>query len=484
MPHSFAPANLAHQLFIGGAWRDASDGSVFEVRDPANGEVITQVASASTEDAIAAVEAAESAGPQWASIAPRERATVLLRAFSAMTARSDELAELIVRENGKSWADAASEVAYAAEFFRWYAEGVPRIAGHVQIAPGGDKRIMVLQQPIGTAVLVTPWNFPAAMATRKIAPALAAGCPVVLKPASDTPLTALAIAALLAEAGVPDGVVNVVPARRSGPVVAAMIAHPATRKLSFTGSTEVGRSLLHGAADNILSVSMELGGNAPLLVFDDADLGSAVEGAVIAKMRNGGQSCIAANRLIVQAGIYTEFAERLAAAMEQMPIGPGMDRQMQVGAMINEAAVDEMADLVTQSVDAGAHIVTGGKADGGPGAFYPPTVLTDVEPGNPILDREIFGPIAPLTKFDTEEQGIALANATPFGLASYVFTADLSRALRVAEALDAGMVGINRGLISDPAAPFGGVKHSGLGREGGSEGIHEFLETKYIAVDW
>ncbi|MGB3355425.1 MAG: NAD-dependent succinate-semialdehyde dehydrogenase [Mycobacterium sp.] len=479
-----SPTVIPNKLYIAGAWRDASSGNSFDVLDPSSGQVITSVADATIDDSKAAVDAAEAAGTAWAATAPRTRAAILLRAYEVMMERSDELAALIVRENGKAWADAQGEVAYAAEFFRWYAEETPRIGGQLQTAPNGEKRIMVIHQPIGTAVLVTPWNFPAAMATRKIAPALAAGCPVVLKPAAETPLTALVIAQILADVGLPDGVVNVVPTKRASDVVGAMLAHPATRKLSFTGSTEVGRILLRGAAENILSVSMELGGSAPLLVFDDADIDTAIEGAMVAKMRNGGQSCIAANRLFVQAGIYDEFAARLSAAMADMPMGSGLDKSMRVGAMINTGAVDDMTDLVTRSVDAGATVTTGGKTDGGPGAFYPPTVLTGVESGNPILDHEIFGPIAPLVKFTAEEDAITMANTTPFGLASYVFTADLERALRVSEKLHAGMVGINRGLISDPAAPFGGIKQSGLGREGGDEGIHEFLETKYIAVQW
>lgn len=472
------------ELYIAGKWQAASDGARFDVLDPANGEVIASVASATTDDAVAAVDAAENAGAEWAATAPRVRASILLRAYELMTERRDELATLIVRENGKSWADAQGEVTYAAEFFRWYAEEAPRIGGHLSTAPNGDKRIMVIEQPIGTSVLITPWNFPAAMATRKIAPALAAGCTVVLKPASETPLTALLVGAILAEVGVPDGVVNVLPSRRSSAVVATMLEHPATRKLSFTGSTEVGRTLLQGAAENVLSVSMELGGNAPLLVFDDADIDTAIEGALIAKMRNGGQSCIAANRLLVQSGIYDEFSQRLSTAMAALSMGSGLDRNNHVGAMINAGAAEEMDELVKQSVANGATVVTGGKPHHGIGAYYPPTVLTGVESRNPILEHEVFGPIAPLVEFETEHEAIALANSTPFGLASYVFTADLSRALRVAEKLHAGMVGVNRGLISDPAAPFGGVKHSGLGREGGTEGIAEFLETKYIAVDW
>lgn len=478
------PTTTPDKLYIAGEWRDASDGNRFDVFDPSNGELIASVACATVQDAREAVDAAEAAEAAWGATAPRTRAAMLLQAYEIMMERKDELAALIVRENGKAWVDALGEVAYAAEFFRWYAEEAPRLGGNLQTAPNGDKRIMVIHQPIGPAVLVTPWNFPAAMATRKIAPALAAGCPVVLKPAAETPLTALVVAKILAEVGVPRGVVNVVPTDHAADVVSAMLDHPATRKLSFTGSTEVGRILLHGAAQKILSVSMELGGNAPLLVFDDADIDTAVQGALVAKMRNGGQSCIAANRLFVQAGIYEEFAIRLSAAMAEMPMGSGLDKSVQVGAMIHSDAVDDMTDLVIRSVDAGATVAIGGMAEDGPGAFFPPTVLTGVESGNPILNREIFGPIAPLVKFQTEEEAIALANTTPFGLASYVFTADLNRALRVSEKLDVGMIGINRGVISDPAAPFGGVKQSGLGREGGDEGIHEFLETKYIAVQW
>lgn len=484
MTTSAASTVIPHQLFIAGTWRDASNGANFDVLDPSNGGVITSVADATVDDACAAVDAAEAAGPAWAATAPRTRAAILLRAHEVMVERSDDIAALIVRENGKAWADAEGEVAYAAEFFRWYAEETPRIGGHLQTAPNGDKRIIELHQPIGTAVLVTPWNFPAAMATRKIAPALAAGCPVVLKPAAETPLTALVIAQILAEVGVPDGVVNVVPTTQAAGVVRAMLEHPATRKLSFTGSTQVGRILLRGAAENILSVSMELGGNAPLLVFDDADIDTAIEGAMIAKMRNGGQSCIAANRLFVQSGVYDEFARRLSAAMAGLAMGGGMDKTNEVGAMIHHGAVSEMTELVSRSVGAGASVATGGQAPCGPGAFYPPTVLTGVEDGNPILEHEIFGPIAPLVRFESEEEAVTRANATPFGLAAYVFTTDLARALRISEKLCAGMVGVNRGLISDPAAPFGGVKHSGLGREGGDEGIHEFLETKYVAVDW
>jgi len=479
-PFAFVP----DMLYIGGEWREASDGSRFLVTDPATGDVLASVASASAADAVAAVEVATKAGRDWAAVPARERAEILRQAFESMTEHRHELAELIVRENGKSWDDALAEVKYAAEFFRWYSEEGVRIAGQIQTAPDGDKRILVIQQPIGTSVLVTPWNFPAAMATRKIAPALAAGCAVVLKPASDTPLTALAIAHLLAESGVPEGVVNVIPAHRSGEVVKAMLRHPKTRKLSFTGSTEVGRALLREASEQIINVSMELGGNAPFLVFEDADLEAAVEGAVVAKMRNGGQSCIAANRFFIHSSLYDEFACRLAKELSALSIGHGMDQSVKLGPMINHAAVSDISELVSQSVAAGANIVTGGKLIVGPGAFFPPTVLTGVAAQDPILAHEVFGPVAPLVPFDTEGEAITLANATPFGLASYVYTTDLTRALRVSEALETGMVGVNRGFISDPAAPFGGVKQSGLGREGGHHGLHEFMETKYIAVDW
>jgi succinate-semialdehyde dehydrogenase/glutarate-semialdehyde dehydrogenase len=352
------------------------------------------------------------------------------------------------------------------------------------VAPNGDKKIMTILQPVGVSVLITPWNFPAAMATRKMGPALAAGCTVVLKPASDTPLTALALAELMRLAGTPDGVVNVLPSRRSGIVAEAMLTHPATRKVSFTGSTEVGRGLLELAARNVINCSMELGGNAPFLVFADADMTAAIEGAMVAKMRNGGESCIAANRFIVEESIAEEFSRGLAAAMGALKVGPGLDRQMQVGPMINSRAAEDIASLVDASIAAGSTALIGGERMDGPGSYYPPTVLSGISADDPILDIEIFGPVAPVVSFTTEEEAIALANATPFGLAAYVYTGDLARALRVSERVDAGMVGVNRGFISDPAAPFGGVKQSGLGREGGHEGLLEFLEAKYIALDW
>ncbi len=472
------------QLFIGGTWMPASDGATFDVTDPATGDVIATVSSGSPDDAQAAVSAAADSAAAWAASAPRHRAEILRRAFDLMNEHRDELAALIVKESGKAWSDAQGEITYAAEFFRWFAEEAVRATGHVQTAPNGDKKILTILQPVGVAVLITPWNFPAAMATRKIGPALAAGCPVVLKPASDTPLTALALGLLLKEAGVPDGVVNVLPSRRSGAVAEAMLTHSATRKLSFTGSTEVGRTLLELAARNVVNCSMELGGNAPFIVFADADLDAAIDGAMVAKMRNGGESCIAANRFIVEESISDEFSRRLADSMAALRVGPGMDQQSQVGPMINDRAAADIAGMVDASVAHGAQLLTGGQRPDGPGAFYPPTVISNLKADDPILDIEIFGPVAPIVSFADESEAIALANATPFGLAAYVYTSDLGRALRVSERVDAGMVGVNRGFISDPAAPFGGVKQSGLGREGGHEGLLEFLEAKYIAVDW
>jgi succinate-semialdehyde dehydrogenase/glutarate-semialdehyde dehydrogenase len=472
------------QLFVGGRWVDASDGRTFDVDDPATGAVIATVADGSVEDGLAAVSAAHEALPGWAATPPRQRAEVLRRAFDVITERTEDLARLIVRENGKALSDARGEVTYAAEFFRWFAEEAVRAGGDLHTAPAGTNRILVVRQPIGVSVLVTPWNFPAAMATRKVGPALAAGCTVVLKPASDTPLTALALGALLNDAGVPAGVVNVVPSRRSGAVVGAMLHDPRVRKLSFTGSTEVGRSLLHQAADCVVSCSMELGGNAPFIVFDDADIEAAVAGAMVAKMRNGGEACTAANRFLVQRGIAAEFGRRLAEAMRALRMGPGLEDGVQLGPLVNAAGRDKVAELVDGAVRDGARITVGGRVPGGPGYFYPPTVLVDVPAGAAILREEIFGPVAPLVVFDTEPEAVALANDTDYGLVAYVYTGDLQRGLRFSEALEFGMVGLNRPLVSDPAAPFGGVKQSGLGREGGHEGLLEFLESKYIAVTW
>ncbi len=472
------------QLLIGGDWIDASDGRTFDVDDPATGEVIAVVADGSVDDALAAVAAAEAALPGWSATPPRQRAEVLRRTFELMTERTEQLARLIVRENGKALSDARGEVTYAAEFFRWFAEEAVRVGGDLHTAPAGTNRILVVRQPIGVSVLVTPWNFPAAMATRKIGPALAAGCTVVLKPASDTPLTALALGALLSEAGVPAGVVNVLPSRRSGAVVSAMLHDPRVRKLSFTGSTEVGRSLLHAAADCVVSCSMELGGNAPFVVFDDADLESAVAGAMVAKMRNGGEACTSANRFLVQRGIAAEFGKRMAEAMGALRVGPGLEDGVQLGPLINAAGREKVASLVDGAVSDGARIAVGGGVPSGPGFFYPATVLVDVPASAAILKEEIFGPVAPLVVFDTENEAIAMANASEYGLVAYVYTRDLQRGLRFSEALESGMVGLNRPIVSDPAAPFGGVKQSGLGREGGHDGLLEFMESKYIAVTW
>ncbi|MEU8657312.1 NAD-dependent succinate-semialdehyde dehydrogenase [Actinoplanes philippinensis] len=471
-------------LFIAGKWVPASSGNRFDVLDPATGDTVASVADGGEADAIAAVEAAAAAGPGWASTPPRARSEVLRKAFELMTERAAELARLISLENGKALTDAKGEVAYAAEFFRWFAEEAVRGDGAIATAPSGANRILVVRQPVGVCVLVTPWNFPAAMATRKIGPALAAGCTVILKPASDTPLTALAMAAILAEAGVPEGVVNVVPSRSSGKVVSAMLRDARVRKLSFTGSTEVGRILLAQAAENVVNTSMELGGNAPFVVFADADLDAAVDGAMIAKMRNGGEACTAANRFFVEAPVAAEFSRRLAQRMSALVVGPGTDEKTQVGPLVNEDTVAKVDELVRGALDGGAEAVTGGSRPDGPGFYYPPTVLTGVPADAPILRQEIFGPVAPIVTFTGEEQAVRLANDTEYGLVAYVYTGDLARGLRVSEAIEAGMVGINRGLVSDPAAPFGGVKQSGIGREGGHEGLLEYLESKYIAVNW
>ena len=475
---------FSHDLLIGGRWREASSGERFDVINPATGETITSVASASVEDALDAVEVAQAALPAWAATAPRQRAEILRRAFDLLTERAEDLARLIVIENGKSMSDARGEVAYATEFFRWYSEEAVRILGSVQTAPGGKNRILVTRQPIGVSVLVTPWNFPAAMATRKIGPALAAGCSVILKPASDTPLTALAIGALLSEAGVPDGIVNVLPSRRSGPVVSAMLDHPAVRKLSFTGSTEVGRVLLAEAARTVVNCSMELGGNAPFLVFGDADLDAAIDGAMVAKMRNGGEACTAANRFYVHSSVVDEFSTRLTARMQGLTMGNGLDESVDLGPLINAESRDKVAELVDSTIRRGATALTGGTSRDGAGFYYPPTVLVGVDPEAPVLLNEIFGPVAPIVAFDTDDEAIQLANDTEYGLVAYVYTTDLARGLAVSERLEVGMVGMNRGLVSDPSAPFGGFKQSGLGREGGHEGLLEFTESQYVAVTW
>ena len=477
-------SDLLTDLYIGGKPVAASDGGRFDVLDPATGGVLASVADGTVEDAIAAVDAADQAAAEWAATAPRQRAEILRKAFELMTAQADQLARLITAENGKALLDAKGEVTYAAEFFRWYSEEAVRALGQVTTAPSGANKIVVIHQPVGICVLVTPWNFPAAMATRKIGPALAAGCTVVLKPASDTPLTALAMARILEEAGVPPGVVNVLPARRSGAVVSAMLHDPRVRKLSFTGSTEVGRVLLREAADQVVNTSMELGGNAPFLVFADADLDAAIEGAMVAKMRNAGEACTAANRFYVESVIAEEFSRRLAEQMAALKVGPGAEDGVHVGPLVNEDAVSKVDELVSAAVDSGATVVTGAGRRDGEGFYYDPTVLTDVDPASAILREEIFGPVAPIVRFEQEDEAVALANDTEFGLVAYVYTGDLARGLRVSERLESGMVGLNRGLVSDPAAPFGGVKQSGIGREGGHDGMLDYLESKYVAVDW
>ncbi len=471
-------------LTIGGQWRESSDGATIEVLDPATAEPLAEVSSGSEDDARAAVDAAAEAAPAWAATPPRDRSEILRRAFEMMSARSDEFAELIVQEMGKALPEAKGEAAYAAEFFRWYSGEAVRNMGGILRAPAGDKQIISIHQPVGVSLLITPWNFPAAMATRKIGPAIAAGCTMILKPASDTPLTALAVAELLAEAGLPQGVLNVLPSNRSSKVVPIILADDRVRMVSFTGSTEVGRTILAEAAKTVVNTSMELGGNAPFVVFEDADMGAAVEGAMVAKMRNGGQSCIAANRFIVHEAVAEEFSRQFTAAMGALKVGPGLEVGVELGPLINRSAQNDMSESVEMAIGAGATIATGGAAPDAPGFFFQPTVLTGVGPDDPVLDREIFGPIAPIVTFTTEAEAIAVANDTIHGLAGYVYSRDLARAMRVSEAIETGMVGVNRGLFSDPAAPFGGVKQSGIGREGSREGMMEFLETKYIAAGW
>jgi succinate-semialdehyde dehydrogenase/glutarate-semialdehyde dehydrogenase len=475
---------LRTDLFIGGDWRPAESGERFDVIDPGTEEVVAQVANAGAVDARAAAAAAADAQPEWAAAAPRQRAEVLRRSWELLTERADDLARLITLENGKVLAEAKGEITYAAEFFRWFSEEAVRLSGELTTAPSGANRILVVHQPVGVAYLVTPWNFPAAMATRKIAPALAAGCAVVLKPAKLTPLTALAVACVLHEAGVPPGVVNVVPGRSARTITAAVLEHEKVRKLSFTGSTEVGKQLLEQAAGRVLNVSMELGGNAPFIVLADADLDAAIEGAMIAKMRHNGETCTAANRFYVEAPVAETFAARLADAMGALPTGHGLEDGHRLGPLVDADTRDKVAELVDAAVNAGAKAVVGGEAPGGTGFYYPATVLTGVAPDNPILEEEIFGPVAPIVAVADAEEAVRLANATTMGLVSYVFTGDLAKGLRVAEQLESGMVGLNKGIVSDPAAPFGGVKESGVGREGGHEGMLDYTETKYIATDW
>ena len=471
-------------LYINGRWTAGAAKDRFDILNPATEAVIASVASAEIADADAALDAAEAAMKDWAARTPRQRAEVLRRAFELFTARLPDFAHLITLENGKARADAMGEAAYAAEFFRWFAEEAVRADGLITHAPASGARIIVQHKPAGLAVLVTPWNYPAAMGTRKIAPALAAGCAVIIKPASETPLTMLALMPLLEEAGVPPGLVNVLPSKRSGALVDHMLHDPRVRVVSFTGSTGVGRKLLHAAADQVVKPAMELGGNAPLIVFEDADIDVAVEGTMVAKMRNQGEACTAANRIYVHEAVAAEFTRRLSDAMGKLKVGDGADPSVDVGPLVNAETRDKVAAFVADAVAKGARVEIGGQTPNGKGFFYPPTVLSNVPETADCVAEEIFGPVAAIQTFTDEADVIARANATQYGLAAYVFTANMQRGMRVCERLEYGMVGLNRGLISDPAAPFGGVKQSGLGREGGHEGMFEFMETQYISASW
>ncbi len=468
------------QMYIDGEWVDGI--GKMPVYDPSDGSVIAEVALAGDKECEAALDAADKAAASWAKSAPRVRAEILRKAFEIMIAEADSIATIVSKENGKVLSDAKGEVLYAAEFFRWFSEEAVRVPGDFRKSPSGDKRILVTHQPIGVSLLITPWNFPAAMATRKIGPAIAAGCTMILKPASETPLTALAIVDIMERAGVPKGVINIILPEKVSSSISKLLHDPRLRNLSFTGSTEVGRILLKDAADRVIRCSMELGGNAPFVVFDDADIPAAVQGLMLAKMRNGGAACTAANRVYVQRPVADKFVAEFSKAMSALVMGKGTDSGVQLGASVSMKERNKIAELVSNAVKAGAKIITGGTTPAGDGAFYPATVIT-CEKDNDILRHEVFGPVAPIVTFDTDEEAIALANDTDFGLISYVFSGDLARGIRAAEAIESGMVAINRGVISDPAAPFGGVKQSGLGREGGFDGIHEFLETKYIGVE-
>ncbi|MGY1591183.1 NAD-dependent succinate-semialdehyde dehydrogenase [Geodermatophilus sp. SYSU D00708] len=481
-PETDVLASVPTQLLIGGTWRPSAGGRTFPVEDPSTGQVLAHVADAGVADGDAALAAATAAQASWAATPPRHRGEVLRRAYEVLVADADRFALLMTLEMGKSVAESRAEVLYAAEFLRWFAEEAVRISGRFSTSPDGRTRLLTTKRPVGPCLFITPWNFPMAMGTRKIGPAVAAGCTMVVKPAAQTPLSMLALAEVLMDAGLPDGVLNVVPTSTAGQVMEPLIRDPRLRKLSFTGSTGVGQRLVEQSAEQLLRTSMELGGNAPFLVFDDADLDLAVEGAMAAKMRNVGQACTAANRFHVQAGVAEEFTRRLTERMRELVVGRGTDPGVDVGPLVDEAGRRKVAELVADAVERGAQVATGGHALDGPGWFYAPTVLTGVPATARILREEVFGPVAPVATFTTEEEAVARANATEFGLAAYVFTRDVGRALRVCESLEAGMIGLNQGIVSNPAAPFGGLKASGFGREGGVEGIEEYLETQYIGI--
>jgi succinate-semialdehyde dehydrogenase/glutarate-semialdehyde dehydrogenase len=470
------------QLFIGGEWRAAEGGGTFAVEDPSTGETLVEVGDATPADGKAAIDAAVAAQKEWAASAPRDRGEILRKAFELIVERTDEIATLMTLEMGKPISESKAEIAYGAEFFRWFSEEAVRVAGRYSVSPNGATRLLTLKQPVGPCLMITPWNFPLAMGTRKIGPAIAAGCTMVMKPASLTPLTMLYLADLLAEAGLPKGVLNVVTTKSTGDVMEPIIRDPRLRKLTFTGSTEVGRSLVEQSADGLLRLSMELGGNAPFLVFGDADLDKAVDGAMLAKMRNIGEACTAANRFIVHESVAEEFSRRLAERMAGLKVGRGTEDGVDVGPLVEAKQRDKVAELVDDAVQHGAKTLIGGKAVDGAGYFYEPTVLVDVPQEARVFREEIFGPVAPVFTFREDEEAIAMANDTEFGLVAYAFTQDYQRAIRVYEGLETGMVGMNQGIVSNPAAPFGGVKASGFGREGGSEGIEEYLETKYVGL--
>ena len=476
--HLLSPEHC--NLFIGGEWRPAAE--TFQVLDPADGSVLAEVASGDTDDALAALDAACDAQRDWAGTPPRDRGEILRAAFEKITERADDLALLMTLEMGKPIKEALAEITYGAEFFRWFSEEAVRIAGRWSTSPNGATRLLTMKQPVGPALMITPWNFPLAMGTRKIGPAIAAGCTMVVKPASQTPLSMLALAQILTECGLPDGVLNVVTTSHTGEVMEPLIRDPRLRKLTFTGSTPVGRKLVEQSAEQLLRVSMELGGNAPFIVFEDADVDKAVEGAMLAKMRNIGEACTAANRFIVHESVAQEFSERLAERMGALTVGRGTEDGVDVGPLIDDKQRDKVAELVQDAIDHGGRVLTGGGPTGDKGYYYSPTVLADVPSDARVFDEEIFGPVAPVTTFSTDDEALRLANDTEYGLVAYAFTSDLSRALRVSEGLETGMVGINQGVVSNPAAPFGGVKASGFGREGGTEGIEEYLETKYVGI--